>query len=152
MYNKEESKQLRIDFWSEFGQYSKKIDYLKPQRGRWMLYYTGIKDVVLKFDVERFVIRVALELSHKREGHRLEVYSQLEKYKPIIDEIFGEDLIWDFAFTTSSGNDVCRLYVEDDSYDFHKREHWNDMYKFMGDNMVKLEKAFVEVKDFIEVP
>jgi len=152
MYNKEEAKQLRIDFWNAFAEYSKQLDYLKPQRGRWMMYYTGIKNVVLKFDVERHVLRVALELNHKRELHRLDVYEQLVKYKPIIDEAFGQGLIWDYVFTTSSGNEVCRLYVENKTFDFHKREHWNDMFAFMADNMTKLEMAFKDIKDFIVLP
>lgn len=152
MYNKEEAKQLRIDFWNDFAIYSKQLDYLKPQRGRWMMYYTGIKHVVLKFDVERHVIRVALELNHRREVHRLEVYEQLEKYKAIINEAFGEGLIWDYVYTTSSGNEVCRLYVESDAFDFHKREHWKSMFVFMGDNMIKLEEAFKDIKDFIVIP
>lgn len=152
MYNKEESKQLRLDFWCEFDKYSKQLDYLESRRGRWMMYYTGIKDLVLKFDIERHVVRVVLELKHRRESHRIEIYEQLEKYKPIIEEIFGEGLIWDYIYTTSSGNEVCRLYVENDSYDFHKREQWDSMFAFMGDNMIKLEKAFKEIKDFILVP
>lgn len=152
MYNKEEGKQLRLDFWNEFGDYSKKLSALKPNRGRWIMYYTGIKGLELKFDVERHVIRIALELNQRREAHRLDIYGQLEKYKPIIEEAFGEGLIWDFLYTTASGNDVCRLYVERDGWDFHKREQWPEMYSFMSDNMIGLEKAFKEVKDFIVVP
>lgn len=152
MYNKEEAKQLRLDFWSEFAHYSQQLDYLRPNRGRWMMYYTGIKNVDLKFDVERYVVRVALELNHRSERKRLDVYSQLEKYKAIIDDTFGKGLIWDFVYTTSSGNEVCRLYVENTSYDFHKREQWKDMYAFMADNMTKLEMAFVEIKDLLELP
>ena len=152
MYNKEESKQLRLDFWNEFGVYSKSLDYLKPQRGRWMMYYTGIKDVVLKFDVERHVVRVVLEVKHRREVHRIDIYEQLVKYKPIIEDVFGEGLVWDYTYTTASGNEVCRLYVEKDNFDFHKREHWKDMFAFMGDKMMLLEKAFKEVKDFLEAP
>lgn len=152
MYNKEEAKQLRLDFWNDFAQYSKKLKELKPNRGRWIMYYTGIKGLELKFDIERYVIRVALELNYRREYHRLEVYEQLEKYKPVIDEIFGEGLIWDFDYTTASGNEVCRLYVEQEGGDFHKREQWQDMFVFMADNMIKIEKAFNAVKDFIVVP
>lgn len=152
MYNKDEAKQLRLDFWNEFRDYSAQLDYLKPQRGRWMLYYTGIKGVALKFDVERHMIRVALEMNHRQEEQRLDLYEQLLKYKVIIEATFGQGLIWDYVFTTSSGNEVCRLYVENEQYDFHKREDWQQMFAFMANNMIKLEMAFKDIKDFLVLP
>lgn len=151
MYTKEEAKQLRLDFWEGFGTYSKSLDYLIPNRGRWILYYTGTKHLELKFDVERHIIRVALELNHRDENRRFDLYTQLEKYKVIIEDTFGEGLIWDYVYTTASGNEVCRIYVEGEGFDFHCRDDWSRMYEFMAENMSKLEMAFLEVKDLIKV-
>lgn len=152
MYNKEEAKQLRLDFWDEFGCYSKKLDYLKPNRGRWILYYTGIKNLDLKFEVSRHAVRVVLEVNYKDEDKRFEIYSQLEQYKNIIEKEFDDPWIWDYVYTTDSGNEVCRIYTELKEYDFHRRSDWTVMFQFMANKMMRLEKAFKTVKDFIQIP
>lgn len=151
MYTKAEAKQMRFDFWEEFGHYSKSLAALRPNRGRWILYYTGIKSLELKFEVQRHLMRVMIEVNHRDESMRFDVYSQLEKYKMIIETEFGSELTWDYVFTTASGNDVCRIYVENADYDFNTRRNWPAMFKFLGKNMIGIEKAFREIKDFIEV-
>ena len=150
MYNQEEKKQLRLDFWEGFGKYSHTLDDLRPNRGRWMLYNTGIKHFDLKFEVLRYVIRIMIEVNHHSEDERLKVYSELEKYRSIIEGVFGATLVWDFVYTTPSGNEVCRIYVECADYDFHKRDNWSKMYVYMSENMVRMELAFMEVRDFIK--
>lgn len=152
MYNKEEAKQLRLDFWNEFDCYSKTLDYLRPNRGRWILYYTGIKNLDLKFEVLRNVVRVVLEVNYKDEDKRFDIYSQLEQYKNIIEKKFDGPLIWDYVYTTDSGNEVCRIYTEIEGYDFHCRSDWKVMFEFMANRMMRLEKAFKAIKDFIQSP
>ena len=152
MYSKEQAKQLRLDFWKGFGVYSKQLDYLKPNRGRWILYYTKIKDLELKFEVQRQVVRVMIEVNHKDENKRLDLFEQLQRYKKIIEEAYGGALNWDFFYTTSSGNEVCRIYAQNDHFDFHNQDHWTEMYRYMAKEMMQLEIAFKEVKDFLQAP
>ena len=150
MYSRLEEKQLKLDFWTEFANYSSQLKYLKRFRGKWMMYRTGVKQVELKFDVERYELRVALEVNHKSDDKRLEVYEKLEQYRKIFDATFGSELIWDYAYSTASGNDVCRIYTKYSGYDFHRRTDWQEMFKFMGENMIQLELAYKEIKDVLE--
>lgn len=153
MYTREEAKRLHLEFWNGFGRHGAKLKYLQMYGGRWMLYKTGLKGVELKFDIEREEMRIALEINSKKEDVRLDVYGQFEQYKKVFEEEFGGPLIWDFTYTTASGNDVCRIYVEKtEGFDFHRRGDWQRMYKFMADNMMNLEKALKEVKDVIKIP
>lgn len=152
MYTKEEAKQLRLDFWKGFGVYSKGLDYLRPNRGRWILYYTKIKHFELKFEVLRHSIRVMIEVNHKDEDKRLALFEQLQSYKKIIEAEYGGELMWDFFFTTPSGNEVCRIYTENTSFDFHNQSHWPQMYRYMAKEMMQLELAYKEVRDFLQEP
>jgi len=150
MYTKEESKQLHLDFWTGFEAYSKSLEGLKANGGRWIYYYTGIKNVALKFDVERHLIRVALELNHRDENRRFELYTKLEKYKAIFEESFGAPLIWDYVFTRTAGNEVCRVYTEQAGFDLHRRQEWPQMFDYMARNMLQMEKAFLMVKEVLK--
>ena len=57
MYSKAEASQIRRQFWIKFDEYSR--PYL-GKNGKWMTYNTGIKDLVLKFDINRSYARVML--------------------------------------------------------------------------------------------
>lgn len=152
MYSKEEAKQLRLDFWKGFGDYSKTLAYLRPNRGRWILYYTKIKHLELKFEVLRHTVRVMIEVNHKNENKRLDLFEQLQQYKKIIETAYGGALTWDFVFTTPSGNEVCRIYTENNSFDYHNQKQWPEMYQYMAEEMRRIELAFKEVKDFLHAP
>lgn len=152
MYTREEAKQLRLDFWKVFGDYSKTLDYLKPNRGRWILYYTRIKHLELKFEVLRHTIRVMIEVNHKDENKRLDLFEQLQQYKKIIESAYGGELTWDFFYATPSGNEVCRIYCENHDFDFHNKNHWPQMHQYMAKEMMQIELAFKEVKDFLQSP
>ncbi len=152
MYSKEEAKQLKIDFWDGFGRYSKRLKHIKQQNKKWILYNTGIKHLELKFELQQKLLRVMIEVNHRSENQRLDIFAQLEKYKPIIEEIFGDGLIWDFLYTTETEKEVCRVYVETTEFNFNRQSDWPLMYTYMAQNMIKMELAFMEIKDFIEVP
>ncbi len=152
MYSKEEAKQLKKDFWDGFGRYSRRLKYLKQQNKKWILYNTGIKHLELKFYVERNHMGVMMEVNHRSESTRIEIYSQLDMYKKIIEETFGAPLTWDYLFTNETGKEVCRIYTQTEGFDYHKKENWPEMYEYMANNMIQMERAFKEVKDFIQLP
>ncbi len=139
---------MRLDFWDGFGKYSRRLKHLKQQNKKWVLYNTGIKHVELKFEVERDVVRVMMEVNHRSEDHRLEVYEKLEKYKSIVEEICGE-LKWDYLYTLPTGKEVCRAYCESYEWDFHNQKQWPLLYEFMARNMIRMELAFQEIHELL---
>jgi hypothetical protein len=58
-------------------------------------------------------------------------------------------MIWDFAYVRDNGREVCRVYVEQPG-DMYIKETWPEIHKFMIDRMIRLEKAFLEVKDYLK--
>ena len=67
-----------------------------------------------------------------------------------MEKQFPEGLIWDFAFVRETGTEVCRIYTQKTGIDLHRRIQWMEFYKFMSSEMLKLEKAFNEVKELID--
>jgi hypothetical protein len=115
----------------------------------WILDNTGIKGLDLRFDVGRENIIVALEINIKKEENRLALYEKLETVKRLFEKEFGEPLVWDFAYTKENGREVCRVYVEQPG-DMHVQESWSEIFTFMIDRMIRMEKAFLEVKDYLK--
>ncbi len=149
MYSKNEEKELKQEFWRKLGNRTRKIP---GQRGKvkiWIGDKTSIKGVDLRFVVNRKKIVVALEINVKDENRRFTLYEKLEATKNIFEDEFGEKLTWDFAFEKDLGEEVCRVYQEIDA-DFLIAEQWPTIFSFMIDKMLRMEKAFLEVQDFLK--
>ena len=77
MYSKDELKSLKIEFWESFAAYCEVQPYLKGRKKIWTLYNTKVKGVELKFDANRKGAYVILEVNHRSEDERLEMFERL---------------------------------------------------------------------------
>ena len=150
MYTKDELKQLKKEFWEGFGVFCSNHPVLGKRKSKFMLYNTKMKGVELKFDANRDGAFVILELNNSNEAERLNKYEQFERYKALMEEDFPQGLIWNFVYVRETGQEVCRIYSQKSGIDIHRRSDWMAFYRFMSEEMLKLEKAFRNVKDVIE--
>ncbi|MDG5799311.1 DUF4268 domain-containing protein [Marinilabiliaceae bacterium ANBcel2] len=149
MFSKEEAKALRLEFWQRLSNRSRRLPGQKGRKKFWILRDTGIKGLDLRFDVDRGKAIVAIEINHRKEDHRLMLYEKLYAVREIIASFFEEKLIWDFAYEKPTGELVCRVYTENPG-DILKKELWPQMLYFLIDRMIKMEKAYIEVKDYMQ--
>ncbi|GET23551.1 DUF4268 domain-containing protein [Prolixibacter denitrificans] len=150
MYTKEEKKELVKRFWTEFDGYCSQLPELAVMKKKWVLHRTKISNVVLKFEVGREFADVILEISHKNEARRLEVYELLEKYRLLLEDGFPEGLIWDFAFERDNGQEVCRIYERKTGFDMHRQKQWNEIFAFFAENMLRLQNNFLDFRDVLK--
>ncbi len=148
MFSKEEAKELRLAFWQRLESKSRRAPGQRGKAIKWIGDRTGVKGLDLRFDVDREKACVAIEVNAADEDRRIELYQKLEACKTIIEDQFGEPLIWNFFYEKENGQMVARVYAETDG-DIYNEEKWPDMTYFLVDRMIKLEKAFLEVKDFL---
>ncbi|MGQ7869107.1 DUF4268 domain-containing protein [Sunxiuqinia sp. sy24] len=150
MYTQEEAKQLRKQFWILFGKRCKLVPELQDGNKKWVLYDTKITGLDLKFEVDRQSAKVIIEVNHRNEKKRLEIFEKLQKYKPILENGFEDGLEWDFLYVRESGEEVCRVFVEQKGFDIHRQNQWPDIYNFLIDNMLWLESNFMDIRDVLK--
>lgn len=150
MYSKEEAKLLRKEFWVVFAQRCEIVPELRYKKKKWILYDTGLSGIDLKFDVTRTEALVMVEINSRHESRRLEIFEVLQKYRILLEEGFAEPLDWDFCYTRESGQEVCRIYKSLSHVDFHRQNQWPEIFNFFIDNMLILERNFMEIKDALE--
>lgn len=151
MYSKEELKNLKKEFWESFGVYCSLQPGLRNRKKIWILYDTKIKGVELKFDVTRKAAFVILEVNHKNEEERLEAYERLTWYTETLEKDFTDGLTWEIFHERENGKQVARVYTKHEGIDFHRREDWGAFFSFMAQNMMKLERNFLSIADYIRV-
>ncbi len=148
MFSKEQAKELRQMFWHKLENRTRRIPGQKGKKIKWIFDNTGIKGIDLRFDIDRERAIVALEINHRNEDRRLQLYEKLEACKTIFETAYEGELTWDYLYNKEEGREVCRIYEQMPS-DIYREEFWPETMKFMINRMLRLEKAFLEVKDFL---
>lgn len=141
MFSKEESKKIRVEFWTSFGkEYSRK----------WILYNTKIKDFSLKFSFDNEAARVAIELTSNDEIMRAYYYDKLLSLKNILLTEYLPDAQFEEVYVLPEEKIISTVYVELKRVNIHNRKDWPVVMEFFEDRMNLLELFFLEYRDFID--
>ena len=149
MYSKDELKNLKLEFWVSFAAFCEVQPYLRGRKKIWTLYDTKVKGVELKFDATREGAFVILEVNHRGEEARLEMFERLTWYKDTLETDFPEGLTWDICFVRDTGKQVARIYTSKSGIDFHRRQDWGEFFSFMASQMYLLERNFMSIAEYL---
>lgn len=149
MYSKDELKNLKLEFWESFAAFCEVQPYLRGRKKTWVLYDTKVKGVELKFDATREGAFVILEVNHRSEEARLEMFERLIWYKDTLETDFPEGLTWDICFVRDTGKQVARIYTAKSGIDFHRRQDWGEFFSFMASQMYLLERNFMSIAEYL---
>ena len=149
MYSKDELKNLKLEFWESFAAFCEVQPYLRGRKKIWTLYDTKVKGVELKFDATREGAFVILEVNHRGEEARLEMFERLTWYKDTLETDFPEGLTWDICFVCDTGKQVARIYTSKSGIDFHRRQDWGEFFSFMASQMYLLERNFMSIAEYL---
>lgn len=149
MYSKDELKNLKLEFWESFAAFCGVQPYLRGRKKIWTLYDTKVKGVELKFDATREGAFVILEVNHRGEEARLEMFERLTWYKDTLEMDFPEGLTWDICFVRDTGKQVARIYTSKSGIDFHRRQDWGEFFSFMASQMYLLERNFMSIAEYL---
>ncbi len=140
LFSREEVRQIKQDFWTLF---DKRYDR------KWLRYNTGIKDLNLKFDFEPKRAIVAVDLEQDDEVFRQYYFEKFESLRAIMLEEVSQDLIFDPEYQLASGKTIARIYVVLDRVKITRKTDWPAVYEFFYENMDRLERFYLEYRDFI---
>lgn len=110
---------------------------------------TQIKEVQLKFDLNEKGAFVMLQIDSKLDTNRLSVFESFEKYKLVIDETCGPDLIWDKHYYIKGFKEVSVIYYQLPDVTILNKNDWENCYDFFFKKMLLLEEAFLDVKEVV---
>lgn len=148
MFSKNEAQELRHEFWHKLESKTRRLPGQNGRPIKWIADRTGIKGVDLRFDVDRQRVMVAMEINPHSDEKLEEIWQKMLSCKTLFEQTFGGELIWEHDYQKMAGDTAARIYVVQDG-DMYKKEDWPDMIYFMINNMLRLEKAFLEVQDYL---
>src|SRR5690606_20303310 len=140
MYGKEETQQLKKEFW---------IAVAETYPRKWILFDTKIKDVAFKFYIDNKKAQVALEIEPKNDEKRKIYYEKIESLRTILWEEHLPEAVLERNYYLPNGKCISRIWVEKSGISMNNRAHWPEIFKFFHDNMSKFEEFFTEYEDYI---
>ena len=141
MFSKEESRQLRQEFWTSFG---------KSFPRKWLLYDTKIKGVAFKFHFDTKSALVALDLEDDLEN-RINCWAKLVALKAILKSEYLPHAIYAEAYVLDNGKEISRIYLQlEQKVSIHNKNTWREVMEFFNEHMTLFEAFFEEYSDLIK--
>jgi hypothetical protein len=150
MLSKEERKVLNQRFWTQFDEFCETIPDLAGRKKKWILHDTKISHIDLKFDLSGKSAIVTLEINHKSENRRFQVYELVERYRTLLNQDFEEELTWDLCYRNSNNQEVCRIYSEKQEINIYLIEDWPLIFQFLAEQMLILQHNFLEIQEYLQ--
>jgi len=140
MFSKEESKQIREQFW---------ISYGKSFPRKWILYDTKIKGLSFKFHFDRKSVLVALDIESSLEN-RINAWGKLLSLKSILLEEFLPEAIFEESYFLENNKEISRIYIPlNQKVSIHNKNSWQVVMEFFNEKMNLFEAFFEEYQDII---
>lgn len=140
MFSKEESKQLRQEFWIAFG---------KSYPHKWILYDTKIKGLSLKFHFNLKKATVSIHIETSDLEQRIHLWEKLVALKTILKEEYLQEVIYEEYYVLDNSKEISRVYVTKNKVSIHNKNTWQETMVFLEAKMLLLEKFFEEYQDII---
>ena len=142
MFSKEESLELRKDFWISFG---------KSFPKKWLLYNTKIKGFAFKFVATTKQALVCLDIDINNKETQLHYYNKMLSLKSILANEYIKDIIFDDNYILDTGKPINRIYIKlNEKFSIHNKNSWHLAYEFFIENMSQFEQFYFEYEDFIK--
>ena len=149
MYSREEARQIRLEFWDRFKNYSAVRRRQKGLPAKWMMNNTGIRQLKLKFDFTDNAAITGIDIETRNEDRRLELFSKLEELRTLLEKALGQEMKWELDFPLPNGKSISRVYVELPGKKIYNKDDWPEIFPFFYKNMLKIETFFKEYKEWI---
>lgn len=140
MFSREESKQIREEFWTSFG---------KDFPMKWLLYHTKLKEIQLKFTFTRKLAQVSIDISDQDELIRAYYFEKFLSLEKILKSEYLPEAILEAEYELPE-KVISRVYVELDGVSIHNKKDWPEVKQFLFQNMLKMEEFFKDFKEFIK--
>lgn len=141
MYSREESKRIRQEFWTGFG---------KEHPRKWILYNTKIKNFSLKFTFTRKIAEVSIDLDSADKIYRQYYFEKLQSLRSILKAEFLPDAVFAEEYQLENGKIISRVYISRKGVNIHNKKDWPVVQEWLYAHMDKLERFFLEYREFIE--
>lgn len=147
MYTRQEASAIRKKFWTSFGQYLRPIKGASGDSINWLNYKTGIRHLYFRMDADTRSAAIAIELRQPDETLRHQYYQQLLGFRSLLEELTGEEWLWQMDTTDEDGAILNRIGTVLDNVNVMSESDWPAIIAFLKPRMIALDEFWETIKD-----
>ena len=146
MYSRQETAQLKQQFWTAFGQYMNPVVSADGEKQNWVNYRTGEKDIAFRMTADNRKATISIELSHRDEGIRLLYFDQFLQFRHLLTDVLQEEWNWDLQSFNDGGRAVSTISVTLSGVSIFRKEDWPQIISFFKPRIMALDEFWSGVK------
>jgi len=167
MFTKQESAQIKQEFWTSFGRYMQPIPSASLEPVSWVNYKTGIKGIRYHADAYGKTAVAAIEILHPDPSFCLLFLEQILQLRTQLIEAGWVDFLISADpqflgkiqelipsyFPPSSpvvSNGKISLIQQLDGFTLHNKAHWPELISFFKTKVIQFDRFWSEAKYFFE--
>ena len=146
MYSRQESAQLKQQFWTAFGQYMNPVFSADGEKQNWVNYRTGEKDIAFRMTADNRKASISIELSHRDEGIRQLYFDQFLQFRSLLTEALQEEWNWALQSFNETGRPVATISATLPGVSIFRKEDWPQIISFFKPRIMALDEFWSGVK------
>lgn len=147
MLKKEELREIRTEFWSEFDAFNKKKRTAGNRKINWANYKSGIKDIYFRLDFDTKEAYFAIDLQMRDPEIRELVWEQFMETEKLLKEHIGEDILLQPNITADSGLTIHRISWSLTKVSITNSADYPKAIKFLSKKIQGLDRFWFEFSD-----
>ena len=147
MLKKEELRQLRLDFWSEFEDFTKKKRTANNRKINWAQYKSGIKDIYFRMDFTTKEAFLAIDLQMRDVEIRELVWEQFMETESLLKKNVGAELEKFPNFSLEEGFEIHRMTWRLHGVNITNKKDYPKVVQFLSDKIQGLDAFWFEFSD-----
>ena len=152
MYSKQESSQLRQEFWTVFGQYMSPILSAEGEKINWINYKTGERNIHFKMETHTRFARIAIELSHPDTDIQQIYFDQFILLKNLLSSSLEEEWNWTSnEVNNETGKIISKIFITLDGKSVLNKADWPDLISFFKSRIIKLDQFWSSARYAFEL-
>jgi hypothetical protein len=140
MYSKQETAQLKQEFWTTFGRYMTPVLSAEGLKVNWINYKTGEKYLHFKMHADTRSASIAIEISHPDRGIQQLYYEQLLQMKNMLNVSVNEDWTWQLHTTDDLGRTISTVHKDLNPVNIFNKEDWPQLISFFKPRIIALDE------------
>lgn len=140
MFSKEESSNIKQEFWTTFGQYMAPVPSAGEEKVNWINYKTGLKDVHFKMQALKRSAITGIFLLHKDIELQELFYEQFLGNKAFLESLTTKEWSWQLHTADEGGKIISRIFTELPGVSIMNRNDWPAIISFFKQEMMLLDE------------
>ena len=150
MYNKEEAKKIRTEFWTGFGQYMNIHISARGPKQKWLNYRTGIRHLFFRWEATNKIARVSIDIQHRDPGIRELFFEQFEELKLLLESTTGTNWSWLPKYQNEVGLEIARIEVTQTGWNMFNQADWPAIWNWMEPIVIGLDEVWADALEIFK--